>query len=388
MQDSKREFIKQLGLFSTAGMLATMPSSRGQEIHAVTQNSTLFNVKNFGAKGDGKSPDSAAIQKALDAAGKVQGTVYFPSGNYRCHDLKVHSHTTVLAEPQWSYSVDAGAVLVIDSEDADCVLDITNGCGCRIRGIFLRGNRKASKIQHGIFQNNHTWNVYENTPAMDEVSVNTFSGNGVYLKKIKMFMIRHSIFQDNGGHGVSIQEGGDGLVIDNQFRGNGKCGFATDIFGTTVLFTANSVEKNGEYGIYLTGNSNHQASAWNVTSNLFDRNGGASIFAHNISDSAFTGNAFLRSGRNAANLVEGAAESCHILMQSCKGISVTGSTGMADRDDDGGGALTPNFALRLNDNVRCVFTANTFSEGYCKDMVLKNGNRDVSIINNIGTPKI
>jgi len=42
-----------------------------------------YSVRDFGAKGDGKSDDTAAFQKALDAAGKAGGgVVYAPRGNY------------------------------------------------------------------------------------------------------------------------------------------------------------------------------------------------------------------------------------------------------------------------------------------------------------------
>jgi hypothetical protein len=43
----------------------------------------LYNVRAFGAKGDGKTDDTAAFQAALDAAAKAGGgTVYAPRGNY------------------------------------------------------------------------------------------------------------------------------------------------------------------------------------------------------------------------------------------------------------------------------------------------------------------
>ena len=382
MDSSKRNFIKGVGVLTSAGLLASLSSANGQQLNIGAQNSSVFNVKDFGAKGDGKTSDSEAIQMALDAAAKVQGTAYFPSGNYKCHDLKVHPYTTVMAEPQWAYGPDAGAVLTIDSEDADCVLNITEAYGCHIRGIFLRGNRLAQKIQHGIFQNHATdYTKRENSPVIDEVSIQHFSGHGVYLLRIWLFIIRHSIFKGNRGHGVLIQ-GWDGFVTDNQFSGNEKSGFATNSGGSTVMFTANRVEWNKEYGLYLSG-----GDAWNVTGNCFDRNWGAAIYANKISDGTFTGNVFRRNGKNAEKLQEGLTESCQMLIQGCKGISVTGNTGAAGRDDDGRGAYTPNYGFWLKDNSCSVVTANAFYKGYLKDMIVDKGSNtnDFLINNNIGS---
>jgi hypothetical protein len=247
MEPSKRNFMKNVGLLGAAGMFAAMPFVSGQQVAAGAQNTSIFNVKDFGAKGDGQTPDSTAIQKALDEAGKVQGAAYFPAGKYRCHNLKMHPYTTVFGIPQLTYDGPvAGAILTIDSEEADCVLDITNGSGCHIRGVSIMGNSRASKPQHGIFQNNTIWNQHLNIPVIDEVCVGGFSGNGVYLVKIRLFIIRHSIFFRNVGHGVSIHSGGDGFVTDNQFSGNRQSGFATEEFGATVMFTANRVEWNHE----------------------------------------------------------------------------------------------------------------------------------------------
>ena len=44
---------------------------------------TEFSVRRYGARGDGRSDDTAAIQAALNAAHKAGGgTVYIPAGTY------------------------------------------------------------------------------------------------------------------------------------------------------------------------------------------------------------------------------------------------------------------------------------------------------------------
>lgn len=70
-----------------------------------------FNVRQFGAKGDGVSCDTEAVQKAFDACGKSGGTVTFPPGTYVCRPLTLRTKTTVVLEE--------GATLMASANHSD-----------------------------------------------------------------------------------------------------------------------------------------------------------------------------------------------------------------------------------------------------------------------------
>ncbi len=60
----------------------------------------VFDVKTFGATGDGKSLDTPAINQAIEAAhGAGGGIVRVPAGTYRCFSIHLQSHVTVQFEP-------------------------------------------------------------------------------------------------------------------------------------------------------------------------------------------------------------------------------------------------------------------------------------------------
>jgi polygalacturonase len=68
-------------------------------------------VRTYGAKGDGRTLDTRAIQAAIDAAGQSGGTVSFPPGEYLSGTLRLRSRITL--------RLDGGATLVASKDDAD-----------------------------------------------------------------------------------------------------------------------------------------------------------------------------------------------------------------------------------------------------------------------------
>lgn len=76
----------------------------------------VFDVREFGATGDGKTIDTESIQKALDACGKTGGgTVKFSAGTYLSRPLVLRTKTTFVLE--------TNAVLKATDDPADFLRD-------------------------------------------------------------------------------------------------------------------------------------------------------------------------------------------------------------------------------------------------------------------------
>lgn len=79
---------------------------------AVRPPARVFNVKSFGAAGDGVTMDTEAIQRAIDACSENQGgIVRVPPGNYPIGVIRLKSHVTL--------SLDYGASLLGSTNRAD-----------------------------------------------------------------------------------------------------------------------------------------------------------------------------------------------------------------------------------------------------------------------------
>ena len=60
---------------------------------------SIHNVKDYGARADGVTIDSPAINRAISAAtGEGGGTVYIPAGEYACYSIRLASHVHLYLE--------------------------------------------------------------------------------------------------------------------------------------------------------------------------------------------------------------------------------------------------------------------------------------------------
>jgi polygalacturonase len=77
-----------------AGAALAAQAGPGSAMAAVpVQKAGIFNVRTFGAVGDGKALDTEAINKAIGAtAAAGGGTVLFPAGSYLCYSIHLKSN--------------------------------------------------------------------------------------------------------------------------------------------------------------------------------------------------------------------------------------------------------------------------------------------------------
>jgi polygalacturonase len=105
VQDFRREFLKMAGLTMAGGATTLLhpptatAEGRNNSSVATTPRPVYYDIRSFGAKGDGVSNDTAAINAAIEAAASsAGGTVIFPAGVYACYSIHLKSNVALFLE--------------------------------------------------------------------------------------------------------------------------------------------------------------------------------------------------------------------------------------------------------------------------------------------------
>ena len=131
-----------------------------------------------GAKGDGKTDDTAALQKALDAAGDKKGAVLVAPGTYLCSTLKVPRNVALVGAPAWAYRNSGTAILQLVDEKAKCLLDITGAIGVTIEGLCLEGGNLGEDV-HAVLLDKDDYGKEEDAFRIDRCRISHFTGEAL-----------------------------------------------------------------------------------------------------------------------------------------------------------------------------------------------------------------
>ncbi len=101
---SRRQWLAQASLPAVAAAVAlpasvlqaAPPAQSGASAENASLGTRVYDVRQFGAKGDGTTLDTAAIQAAIDACTKDNGgTVLVPAGDFVCGTIELKSNVTL-----------------------------------------------------------------------------------------------------------------------------------------------------------------------------------------------------------------------------------------------------------------------------------------------------
>ena len=96
MRNERRRFLKTAATGVAAGVFTSVPKITHAENSAIPPRPEVFVVTRYGAKGDGKTLATAAINSAIEAASQPHGgIVFFPAGSYLCHSIHLKSNVTL-----------------------------------------------------------------------------------------------------------------------------------------------------------------------------------------------------------------------------------------------------------------------------------------------------
>ncbi len=102
---SRRDFVSHMPWLATAGLaVSASPLAHAAEAMKTQKSSVaplaIFNVREFGAVGDGQTRDTAALQGAIDACSAAGGgLVYFPAGRFLSGTISLKDNVTLHLSP-------------------------------------------------------------------------------------------------------------------------------------------------------------------------------------------------------------------------------------------------------------------------------------------------
>lgn len=293
-----------------------------------------FDVKTYGATGDGTTDDTAAIQDALAAVPAAGGVLYFPAGRYKYTGttLTLDRRITVegegagihFAENGWGVNGEISLTTIDFNSGTLPLFDVTEH-GCAFKNVALRNTVTTPSAGCGILVSaNGDRTRYENVTIdgfytdvdVQAGSAHTFTGCmfiGPVLYGIKL---RNILIPDGGDHfitdcyigthlsraatsAIRIESGGGVKIVNtkintflvaNSWQNGIDLAVADNVVTSDLLVSNCSIE--GYSGIGIKGTTSATNSKWGniiLSGNQFLAFGGT---PYGINFSATTANDF------------------------------------------------------------------------------------------------
>jgi Ca2+-binding RTX toxin-like protein len=249
-----------------------------------------FNVKDFGAKGDGRTDDTDAIQAAIDAAYKAGGgSVYLPAGEYRVSGGDKSSDGALMIKNN-VYMAGAGM--------GETVIRLVDGWGRNVTGMIRSANGEQTH-DYGISDLTLDGNRDNTSGRVDGFYTGYIPGEDGADRNVTVARVE---VREMSGYGFDPHEQTINLTIrDSVAHDNGLDGFVADyLIGST--FENNVSYANDRHGFNVV-TSTHD---FTLTNSVTYGNGGNGLaIQRGMEDIAQPANILIDGGAYHDNALEG-----------------------------------------------------------------------------------
>jgi Pectate lyase superfamily protein len=177
----------------------------------------VVNVKDKGAKGDGRTDDTQAIQAAIDEVGGTGGTVLVPGGTYMVDAVDKKRRLALRGDMTLKLAKDAILKAIPNDSRKYSVLSISDVSNVAVVGGTIEGDRaehqgKAGEAGMGIRIARGAEDI-----TISGVTSRKMWGDGFYVEDAKNTKFCAVIADNNRRQGLSIVEADGVLVTDSVF---------------------------------------------------------------------------------------------------------------------------------------------------------------------------
>lgn len=175
-----------------------------------------INIKERGAKGDGRTDDTEALRRAIDEVGGKGGTVFVPDGTYM---IDAVGDKRVMLKSRMTLKLSPGATLKVipNAEKHYQLLTISKASHVAVIGGTLEGDRNDHRGTGG------EWGMglmiaygAENVTVSGTTSKNMW-GDGFYIETASNVALCGVIADHNRRQGLSIIDGQDISIVGSTF---------------------------------------------------------------------------------------------------------------------------------------------------------------------------
>jgi polygalacturonase len=252
VNSARRELLRFGGLGLAAAATTAMPAAYAAQRSPNTSAAQgIFDIRTYGAVGDGKAVDSPAINKAIEAAAAAGGgTVLFPAGTWLSFSIRLKSHVALyLAQ---------GAILLAADSPIPGATTGYNG------GTYDAAEPNTAWDAYQDYGHNHWHNSLIWGEGINDISI---TGPGlIYGKGLSYGAGPGRVGPPRAGFGPDRPSGAAAPPVVRPPRGNYTM-FQAEQPGVgnkaialkncrNVLFRDFSILKGGHFGLLLTGVDN------------------------------------------------------------------------------------------------------------------------------------